>query len=185
MTSPSPEGLAERLTASGVDPSVIPHAMRYFVSASTGDAPPEAIRERLAAACGGSAIDAAVDLLARDPDALEAASLAILSSGWEDPATRDLAAGAIDAAGVKLPVVEVGLICLMGVYGMWILATGGRRTEHKVTRHDADGSWSVETITTWHGVAEPLSAIVQILTAGTTGGIDPAATPGTQDGSTP
>lgn len=173
MTDNPSEDLAHRLSTRDLDPALIPHAMRYFVSAWTDDLSPQAMREHLDQACGNESVSEAVSLLADDPDALEQASLAILSNGWQDAATRDLAAGAIDAAGTKLPVVELGLICLVGVYGLWLLATGGRRSEHTVIRHEADGSWTEEVSTTWYGPAEPLGVIVQILSPGTTG-FDPA-----------
>ena len=185
MTDEAPESLAARLTTRGVHPSVIPHAMRYFVSASTDDLPPDEMRERLEAAFGRETVDNAIGVLARDPVALEQASLALLSSGWGDPRTHELAAGAIDAACAKLPVVELGLISIVGVYGLWILATRGRRSQHKVVHHQADGSWTEETTTTWYGPADPLTAIVQMMSAGATGIEPPERAGGTGEPSSP
>jgi hypothetical protein len=109
--------------------------MRYFVAAQSDDLPPARMRDELLAAgvdCDG--VDRAVGSLQRDPALLEAAALAVLQAGWDDPVRRELAAGALGAAGAKLPVVEVALISIVAVYGLWLTATKGRRSHEHIVR---------------------------------------------------
>lgn len=166
--------LTDLLQTEAVDPALVPHAMRYFVSAQTGDLPPERMHEDLLAA--GVDADRAQKLLAEDARLLETASLAILQAGWEDLSSRETVEGALSAAGSKLPVVEVALIAIVAVYGMWLIATKGRRSERTMIRHRADGSWEEERVIEWYGASDPLRAIASMFG----GGVDSAP-----DGETP
>jgi hypothetical protein len=158
------DSLISELERTGTDPDVLPHAMRYFVSAIAADAPPRRMRdELLAAGIDVDRVDEAVDLLQRDPALLEAAALAVLQAGWEDPVDRDLARNALGGAGTKLPVVEAALISIVAVYGMWLAATKGRRTRERVIRRDADGGWVESEKTEWYGPSGPLEAIGEVL----------------------
>ena len=164
MMGPMNESLVGELQRIDASPAVLPHAMRYFVAAQSGDLPPARMRdELLAAGVDSDGVDRAVGLLQRDPALMEAAALAVLQAGWEDPARRELAAGALGAAGAKLPVVEVALISIVAVYGLWLTATKGRRSHEHIVRRGRDGSWEESEKTEWYGPSGPLEAIADVI----------------------
>jgi hypothetical protein len=134
--------LLDELQRTGPEPAMLPYAMRHFVSAKSGDRPPAAMREDLlAAGLAQGRVRQAVELLQRDPSVMEPVSLAVLQSGWESERDRDLARGAIGAAQVKLPVVEAVLVAVVGVSGLWLTATKGRKFHQRTIRRGPDGSW--------------------------------------------
>jgi len=137
--------------------------MRYLVSAVADDLPPEDMLAQIRAVAAPEAVTSALAALAGDPDALEDASMAVLANAWDDPAMRATVDGALDAASAKLPVVEVGMICVVAIYGLWLAATRGRKSERRTVRRNPDGSWSEETVTAWYGPSEAVGAIVEIL----------------------
>lgn len=114
--------------------------MRYFVSAQSDDLPPARIQEVLLnAGLSPEQLDRAAELLQRDPVAMEASALAVLQTGWADSRERELVRGALGAAQEKLPVVEPGLIAIVAIYGLWLIATRGRKSHEHVIRRSADG----------------------------------------------
>jgi len=156
--------LVSELQRTSPDPAALPHAMRYFVSARSGDQPPARMRDDLLA--GGIApdrVDGAVELLQRDPAIMEAVALSILQAGWEHDDDRELARGALGAAEAKLPVVEAALIAIVAVYGLWLIATKGRKSHRHVIRQGADGRWEESETTEWYGPSGPLEAIADVL----------------------
>jgi hypothetical protein len=155
---------ARELQTTGTQPAVLPHAMRYFVSATADDLPPLRMRDQLAAA--GIDVEQTIELLERDPALMEAAALAVLQAGWDDATTRELAEGALGAAQAKLPVVEAGLVAIVATYGMWLTATRGRRSHQRVIRRGTDGSWEETETTDWYGPSGPLRAIAGLLGVG-------------------
>jgi hypothetical protein len=166
--------LVSELQRTSPDPAVLPHAMRYFVSARSGDQPPARMRDDLLA--GGIApgrVDGAMELLQRDPAIMEAVALSILQAGWEHDDDRVLARGALGAAQAKLPIVEAALIAIVAVYGLWLTATKGRKSHQHVIRRGTDGRWEESETTEWYGPSGPLQAIVDVL------GL--RAPPGTED----
>jgi hypothetical protein len=178
MIPPMSDGFASELQRIGPDPAVLPHAMRYFVSARSGDQPPSRMREDLlAAGLAPARVEQAADLLQRDPAIMEAAALAILQAGWENEDDHELARGALGAAHTKLPVVEAALIAIVAVYGLWLTATKGRKSHQRVIRRGPDGSWEESETTEWYGPSGPLEAIVEVLGLPT----DPDATDGANE----
>ena len=156
--------LIDELRRTCSDPAMLPHAMRYFVSAQSGDLPPPRIHEDLlGAGLSPEQLDRAAELLQRDPVAMEAAALAVLQAGWAESGEREMIRGALGAAQAKLPVVEPGLIAIVAVYGLWLIATKGRRSHEHVIRRNADGSYEESETTEWFGPAAPLEAIGKVL----------------------
>ena len=126
----------------------------------------EQMRERMiTAGVDAAQISHAQELLAADVSLMEDAALAILQTGWEEPSTRPTVTGAFGAANTKLPVVEAALIAIVAVYGMWLTATKGRRSQHTVIRRKADGSWEQEQEIEWYGPSGPLRAITGLFGA--------------------
>lgn len=167
------ERLLIALEANGTDPAALPHAMRYFVSAWADDLPPAEMRGALVSAgLAPERIDRAVEQLEHDAALLEAAALSTLQAGFDDEGSRELADGALGAARSKLPVVEAGLIAIVAVYGMWLVATKGRRSHQRVIRRGADGSWEEIESTEWYGPSGPLEAIADVLSLDVDGSAD-------------
>lgn len=149
-----------------IDPALLPHVMRYFVSAWSEDLPPERMRDRLAAAgLDAEALERAQELLAGDAGLMEDASLAILQAGWDESSGRATVDGAFGAASAKLPVVEAGMIAIVAVYGLWLAATKGRRSQRTVIRRGPDGSWEQEETIEWYDPSGPLRAIAGLFGA--------------------
>src|SRR5207253_2188893 len=100
------DSLLSALESNRTHPAVLPHAMRYFVSAWSDDLPPAEMRATLVSAgLAPERIDQAVQQMQRDGGLLEAASLSILQTGFDaDEHDRQLAADALAAARSKLPV---------------------------------------------------------------------------------
>jgi hypothetical protein len=158
------DSLVSELQSAKPDPAVLVHAMRYFVSARSGDQPPIRMREELlSAGLAPDRVEQAVELLQRDPATMEAVALAILQTGWESQDDHELARGALDGPQTKLPVVEVGLIAIVAVYGLWLTATKGRKSHQHVIRRAPDGSWEEIETTDWYGPSGPLEAIAKVL----------------------
>jgi hypothetical protein len=125
-----------------------------------------------------------LDLLENDAALLDSASLFILQDGFAQTETRKLADGAIGASRSKLPVVEVGLLAIAAVYGMWLVVTKGRRSHQRVIRRKADGSIEEIETTEWYGPSGPLEAIAGLFGANVeTPG--PAELPAGDDGHLP
>jgi hypothetical protein len=178
--------LIDELQRTSPDPAMLPHAMRYFVSAQSGDLPPGRIQDALLG--GGLTLEQlgeAADLLQRDPVAMESTALAVLQAGWADPGERDLVRGALGAAQAKLPVVEPGLIAIVAVYGLWLIATRGRRSHEHVIRRKPDGSYEESETTEWFGPAAPLEAIAKVLGLQVESGEDADQLPQGDDGPEP
>jgi hypothetical protein len=165
------DALIDELRRAQTDLATLPHAMRYFVSAQSGDLPPPRMYTALRdAGLAPEQLDQAVELLQRDPAAAEAAALAILQIGWTEPGEQELVRGALGAAQAKLPVAEPELIAIVAVYGLWLIATGGRKAHKHVIRRNSDGTYEEIETTEWFGPAGPLEAIGRLL--GLQGGTD-------------
>jgi hypothetical protein len=119
----------------------------------------------ITAGVDGGHIGDAEELLATDVGLMEAAALEILQTRSEDPSTRPAVTGAFGSANAKLPVVEAALIAIVAVYGMWLAATKGRRSQYTSIGRTADGSWEQEQEIEWYGPSGPLVAITRLLGA--------------------
>ncbi len=158
--------LIDTLRAHGGDAATVPHAMRYYVSARAHDLPELEMRERLVrAGVDADDLSRSLDRLEHDAALLDSASLFILQDGLADEETRELAVGAIGASRSKLPIVEAGLIAIATVYGMWLVATKGKRSHQRVIRRGPDGSLEEIETTEWYGPSGPLQAIAGLFGA--------------------
>jgi hypothetical protein len=184
--------LIDELQRSRTDPALLPHAMRYYVAEQSGDRPPTRMRDDLVeAGLDAAAIDDLVLHLQADAELLQAASLAILQDGYDDPGSRASAEGALHGAQAKLPMVDAGLIAIAVVFGMWLVATKGRKTHRTEIRRSADGSWEEIETTEWYGPGDALEAITKVVglnpgpggdaPAGELPGVDSPANPPGQD----
>jgi hypothetical protein len=108
MTEKTLSGLLNEI---GADTDTVHQTLRYYITERIDDLSSEQQRRRVAEFIGDEAkLDDAIRGLERDPVALEAVALFVLSQAWDEPEEAELIAGAASDAKVKLPVVEAYLL---------------------------------------------------------------------------
>jgi uncharacterized protein (DUF2342 family) len=148
--------LAER----EADADTIQQAARTWLTRRSGFLSPEEMRARLDEASGDpEGVSEALALLQRDSGALEAVAREVLERGWSEPDEAAAIARAVDGAKVKMPVIEVGLLALVVMYGMYLKTTGGVKSEHVEERKGADGSTYNVTHREYEDPTAPLSMV--------------------------
>ena len=139
------------------DVTTIQQATRYYIAEKHGLPPP---KMRKAMAAPQDKLDAAQHQLEQHPRALENACLATLSMGWDDDET--LIRNAFAEAKTKLPVIELAIVAVVAMYGMYLAVTGG--VKKKVVQRTPDGSLK-ETIE-YHAPQGPLGTVVNLFKGG-------------------
>jgi hypothetical protein len=156
--------LAGFLSSQSADAAHVEQAARYVVAEWSEDLPPESMREQMIISGASSrAVDELLNRLQNDSDALEAAALTVLSYSWDEVALRQSTQGAIVEAKSKLPVIEAGIIATAIMYGLWLVATKGKRTHVKIVRRAPDGSYEEIEATEWWDAAGPLRAVADLV----------------------
>jgi hypothetical protein len=157
----------EYVAAGGIDEETLEHAARYYLAERTDDLSTREMRDELVEGVGDEqALDEALALLEDDPTALAAASREILAAAWERSDERDRVRAALAEARTKLPVVEIGILAIAAMYGMWLLATGGVKRNVERTVRSADGSETKERETVYYPPDGPLRAVVDVFRRG-------------------
>jgi len=155
------------LTGRAADPDTIHQAMRAYIARSTGFMSEEQMRAKLLERVGEeSRLQQALKALESDATLLEAASLATLSDAWADPQQQKLVERAVDGARASMPVIEIGMLAVVAMYGMYLHTTGGKKSEEIVRRKTADGSFETVKRATYYDPKGPLSAITGLFTKG-------------------
>jgi hypothetical protein len=153
-------GLDEFLASREADADTIQQAMRSWVLRRTDFMSPEAMRVELAAAVGSdAAVAEALAALQRDAGLLESVSLAVLSDAWGSPPEAERIARAVDDAKTKMPVIEVGIMAMVAMYGMYLAATRGKKSEEWIVQRDEQGRLQKVRRTSYFGPTGPLSAL--------------------------
>jgi hypothetical protein len=156
------ESLTEALSSRAVDADSVHHSLRYYLSERLDDLTTDEMRQELDTALGdGLAEDLAQ--LAADPLLLENASLLILASAWEEPGQAERILQITAEAKAKLPVIEVGIICVAAMYGLYLLRTGGIKRSERTTIRRKDGSLEESEIMEYSDPSGPLSALARLL----------------------
>src|SRR6266404_6821827 len=132
----------EFLNERQADVDTVQQAFRLYLSEQTNDLPPEAMRARLTEAANDSAeLKRRLKALETDSVALEQAARACFEYAWTDESQEPSIRAAFKYAKRKLPVIEVGILALVVMYGMYLIATdGGKTEEEKVKIQKADGT---------------------------------------------
>lgn len=153
------------LTELAVDSDTIHQAARFYLAEVTEDMDEEEMKQKLVDETGNAdAVEAALRLLERDSTALENADLTLLSAAWEDPQEREKVKGAIEDAKKQLPIIEIGILAIVAMYGMYLVTTGGKQKVTRVTkRNPNDGSLEEIEMTEYSKPSEPLSAVVNLI----------------------
>jgi hypothetical protein len=158
------QSLKQILDERGADSETVQQAARYYIAERTDDLTQNEMKQQLLEATGdAAAVDRALRQLKQNPLLLENASLFLLSSAWEESEEQERVQRVVDDAKGKMPVIEVGMITIAVMYGMYLIATGGvKKAERTVTRHP-DGTLEEHETVEYVGPEGPLSAIVQLL----------------------
>src|SRR5262245_55540255 len=111
--------LLGELIRSRSDEDTIHQAVRYYLAEKLDDMPPSEMRRELNRAFDDHRL--VVGLLAdleRNPRKLENAALIVLSQAWADGDHEQVRSTLSEAKG-KMPIIEVGLISLVTMYGLY------------------------------------------------------------------
>jgi hypothetical protein len=155
----------EHIASRGADAETLVQAARYYLAEVTDDLSPDEMREAVSEEVGDeAAVEEALELLEADPAALAAASREVLATAWEDPGERPRVIAVLEEARAKLPVIELGILSITAMYGMWLLTTRGIKRVTEKTRN-ADGSETAREIE-YHAPDGPLRAVVELLKGG-------------------
>lgn len=157
------DSLADLLTQKSADADTLHQAMRYVVAESTSDELTVLeMRDILVRFVGGEVrLDKALESLRTNTHAMSEASLRVLSGAWSDPARREMVRGSIDDAKAKAPVIEVGILAIVVMYGMYLYRTCGKAVE-QVTISYKDGEVTYIKRTEYRRPGDPLAAVVRL-----------------------
>jgi hypothetical protein len=161
LTAPT-SSLADELNARAIDTDGVHQAIRYYLAERLDDLPPEDMLERMHDAADKDRVDKAHADLTRDPQLLESAALVVLSAAWAVDSEHDRLRAVLTETKGKLPVVEVGIIAVVVMYGMYLLATRGIKNSEKTTTHKPDGTFVEKEKIEYTDPTRPLGAIANI-----------------------
>jgi hypothetical protein len=134
------------------DADSIQQAARYYVAQRSDDLPEDEMAAEVRRALANPAdADAAQRELARDSRALENAALAVLSVAWQDPNEREKVRAAFVGAKGKLPLIELGILATVTIYGMWLVVTGGVKKHRVIIQRKPDGTLVEVEVTEFFG----------------------------------
>ena len=120
------ESFADYLSRNDVDTDTLHQAARLYLAERADDLPAEEMyRAVVASSADREAVDAALDRLKSDSAMAEQASLALLSAAWEEPGEAERIRPAIEHAKASLPVVEVTIVAVALMYGVYLAVTRG------------------------------------------------------------
>ncbi|ALG09983.1 hypothetical protein AOZ06_26530 [Kibdelosporangium phytohabitans] len=127
------------------------------------DLPPEDTLEQMCAAADRDRADAVRADLVRDSQLLGNAALVVLPAAWADEDEQDRLRAVLTETKGELPVVEIGIIAVTVMYGVYLLATRGIKRYGKTTTHKPDGTFVEKEKIEYVNPAGALSAIVNLL----------------------
>jgi len=151
------ESFTEFLNEIQADSDMIQQALLMHLSERTNDLTSiEMLTDLHKAALDEVELDKDLKQLEHNPDALEQAALIYFDQAWQDEAQKPSIRAAFKHGKDRLPVIETAIIAIVGMYAMWLIATGGV-TDHTI-RRNPDGSF--EEIVK----REPFAPIVSAMT---------------------
>lgn len=160
--------LAGFLTRESADVDTLQQAMRYVIAEQTNDLSPEKMRQHLVDSLGNrDTVEELLQTLERSPDAISDAALVVLSSAWQDQQQRKVVVGSVEDAKLKAPVIEVGILAIVAMYGMFLYATKGVKTKTVTYKTREDGTEEYTEQTEYWAPSAPLAMIIQLSTSST------------------
>lgn len=157
------ESLLAFLKDIDADADTIEQATRYYLAERTDDLPYQEMRAQVfAAAADTRQAQELLQLLAVRSDYLEQGALAVLSVAWDEPGQSELIRRALLDAKAKLPVIEASILGIVVMYGMYLLATRGKKRVKRVIVRTEQGRFKEITETEYFSATGPLSTITQL-----------------------
>jgi hypothetical protein len=164
------DSLVDTLNELGADRDTVQQALRLLLAEQTGDLTPKEMLAELESRADPAEIQQLLKQLQADPDALNQAALIALDGAWSDPAARPALRNALVHAKSQLPVIEIGIVAAVAMYGMYLATTKGEtKTVSKRTRQDGNKKWSEEVVREREPFLPILSAFTKILRGSNTG----------------
>lgn len=157
------ENFVEYLNTINPNQETILVATRAFISEITDDLLPSEMKDQMISATKNANMFES-EILQLESSAQERleACLNFLAWAWENQTNRQLIQAAFEGAAAKLPAIETGLLALIAMYGMYLVATGGRRKEIRKIRQKTDGTFEEEIITEWESPTGTLLSITKL-----------------------
>jgi hypothetical protein len=153
------------LARNRVDGDSLMQAARYYVAERTDDLDTADMLDEMATHTGQrAAVQAELGRLVGDTARMEAAALSVLRWAWNDADERPRVERAIDAAKKKLPVIEVTILGMVVLYGMYLEVTGGRKSVTTRTTDKGEKGGRVDETTTEY-YPHPLKSLVDLFRA--------------------
>lgn len=136
------ESLAAFLRSINATSDVVQQGFRLYVAEVSDDLPPARMEEAVVdEARDAMRLRQEMSQLQESSQHLEAVALYFLSEAWEDPEQRESVKDALREANVQLPIIEVAMLSVVAMYGMYLIATRGRSSSKRITVRGADGSF--------------------------------------------
>lgn len=132
------EAFEKYLQSNDVDEDSLLEGLRTYLLEQTDYLAPEEMRaEMTEKSANANKMEQLLEQLANDSASLVGMAHIILGLAWYNPQQRELVIEAINSAKKKLPIIEIGIIAIIGMYGMYLIATGGVRDQTKTTAQAA------------------------------------------------
>jgi hypothetical protein len=161
------EKLIDYLNETKPNLETIEVATRAFLSEITDDLTPSEMKHQMAEkATDKRELERLLLELETSPQDRLQACLLILSWAWENPDYRQKIQFAFKGVQSKLPAIELGLLALIAMYGMYLKTTGGKRSETRTIERASDGTFKETTKTIYEGPMAPLSMVAKLFGAG-------------------
>lgn len=134
-------------------------AARYYLSEKHAFVHPKDIRIKLEASTKDSGVVAAAnEYLIENPEALEGIFRELLKWAW-DQGDAEVVARVIEAANQKLGWLDRPSYAMLGMYAMWLLATGGRETTITTVERPDGSTYSMDV----HYASAPLGSLLKLI----------------------
>src|SRR6185295_3298708 len=139
------ESFTDFLNEIEAEPDMIQQALRIHLSERTNDLThKEMVTELRESVSSEEELDQLLKQLEHDPDVLEQAALIYFERAWEDDAQQPSVRAAFKHAKSRLPVVEVAILAVVAMYGMYLIATDGVSEKTTVSK-DSKGNYKETT----------------------------------------
>jgi hypothetical protein len=155
--------LQDVLSQEGVSDAVIRQAAGYLLAERTDDIDPEEMLITMAGPLAREELDATLAAMESAPELVTQGALVILAAVWDEPGGPEVVTRAVSDAKQMLPVIEIALLAIVTMYGLYLIATGGIKESKRTVEKKPDGTIKVIEAVTYHDPRGPLSTIGHLL----------------------
>ncbi len=148
------------LNAKGATSETILQIMSMTVFESSGDLSQAGMEAELGSRLGEIAVAKAKDIVGSNPDVVDEIAHLWIGSLADDGEAKEMLQGAIADADTQMPMLELGALTLVVLYGLYLL-TADKPTETTTTiKHNADGSYEKVKVVKYADFSAPLRALL-------------------------